>query len=188
MEDIGRIKKGMKIKFNDQAHLVIDFQFTKPGKGQAIYRCKLKNLITGANFENTWRSGDKFEKASVISKEAHYSYAQGNDYIFMDDNYEQLTIPSDAFNGKQVLLEDDMLCELIYFEDQLIEITLPTCVDKEILYTEPGHKGDTATSNVLKPATVKNDFKIQVPLFINQGDIIRIDTRTGKYSERILKA
>ena len=105
----------------------------------------------------------------------------------MDENYEQLTVPAKAFDGKEVLLEDDMLCELIYFEDQLIEVALPTFVNKEILYTEPGHKGDTASSNVLKPAKVQNDFEIHVPLFINQGDIIRIDSRTGKYSERVSK-
>ncbi len=186
MEDIGKIRKGLKIKLNQQVYLVTDFQFTKPGKGQAVYKCKLKNLMTGSSIENTWRSGDKFEKASLVTKGANFSYIEGDSYIFIDEDYEQLSVNKEAFDGKEAFLEDDMLCELVYFEDTLIEVTLPTFIEKKILYTEPGHKGDT-TTNVLKPAKVDNDFEVFVPLFIDEGDIIRIDTRTGKYSARVTK-
>ena len=187
MEDIGKIKKGIKIKINGQPHLVTDFEFKKPGKGQAVYRCKLKNLIQGNSFDHTWRSGDKFEKAEISNKTAHFSYIDGENFIFIDEDYEQIFVHKKLLKDNSIFLTDDMECELLYFENSLIEVIIPNFVDKKILYTEPGHKGDTTSSNVMKPAKIENDLEIYVPLFIKTGDVVRIDTRTRKYSERVSK-
>ena len=186
--DVSDLRKGIKIKYDGQPHLVTDFNFSKPGKGQAVYRCKLKNMITGNTFDKTWRSGDKFEKADISSKEYIYSYQDDTNYIFMDEQtYDQLPINAEILGEKSYFLLEDQSCEILFFEGKPIDVDLPNFVEKEVAKSEPSVRGDTAT-NVTKPAFLDNGYEISVPIFINQGDIVKIDTRTGEYVERVKKA
>ena len=187
LQDVSNLKKGIKLKIDGQPFAVTDFSFTKPGKGQAVYRCKIKNMITGSTSDKVYRSGDKFEKADLGSKDLVYSYVDGEEFVFMDDDYNQLYLPATVIGDAKYFLIEDMQCEILFFEDSPIEVTLPNFVEKEIIKTEPGVRGDTAT-NVTKPAEIDTGYEVQVPIFINEGDVIKIDTRTGDYSERVSKA
>jgi len=179
------LRKGLKIEIDGDPYIVSDFQFVKPGKGQALYRCKLKNLITGSTQDKTYRSVEKIDKPNLMEKEMIFSYIDGNSYVFMDGaTYEQVNIDEDVLGDMKYFLIEDMECDILFHNDRAIEIKLQNFIEKEITETEPGIRGDTAT-NVMKPATLDNGYEIQVPIFINQGDLIKIDTRTGKYSERV---
>jgi elongation factor P len=179
------LKKGLKIEIDGDPYIITDFQFSKPGKGQALYRCKLKNLLTGSTQDKTYRSVDKMDKPDLIERDMIYSYPDGDRFVFMDEEtYEQVTINPDTIGDQRYFLVEDMPVKILFHNNRPIEITLPNFVEKEITETEPGARGDTAT-NVLKPARLNNGYEVQVPLFINQGDIIKIDTRTGKYDSRV---
>ena len=181
------LKKGLKIEIDGAPWLITEFDFCKPGKGTALYRCRLKNMITGAGMEKTARPTDKIYKPDIEERELYYSYNDGSHYIFSDENYEELSVSPDVL-GKQVyFLQENSLCKFLMYNGEPIEITLPTFIEETITETEPGARGDTAT-NVLKPAKIANGYEIQVPLFINQGDVVKIDTRTGEYAERVSKA
>lgn len=182
------LKKGLKIQIDGDPWVITEFEFCKPGKGTALYRCKMKNLITGSGMEKTYRPTDKIEKPDLEERELHYSYYDGHHYVFSDpDTYEELPVSAELLGRQVYFLIEDSLCKFLMFNGAPIEITLPTFIEKEIVETEPGARGDTAT-NVLKPAKIDNGYEIQVPLFINQGDIVKIDTRTGEYAERVSKA
>jgi elongation factor P len=179
------LRKGLKIEIDGDPYIVSDFQFVKPGKGQALYRCKLKNLITGATQDKTYRSVEKMEKPNLMEKEMIFSYVDGNSFVFMDSaTYEQVHIDEDVLGDMKYFLIEDMECDILFHNDRAIEIKLQNFIEKEVVETEPGARGDTAT-NVMKPATLDNGYEVQVPIFINQGDFIKIDTRTGKYAERV---
>ena len=179
------LRKGLKIEIDGEPYIVADFQFVKPGKGQALYRCKLKNLITGSTQDKTYRSVEKMEKPNLIEKGMIFSYIDGNSYVFMDaETYEQILVDQAVLGDMKFFLIEDMECDILFHNDRAIEITLQNFIEKEIVETEPGIRGDTAT-NVQKPATLDNGYELQVPIFINQGDWVKIDTRTGKYSERV---
>ncbi|MCM8531258.1 MAG: elongation factor P [Lentisphaeraceae bacterium] len=185
--DVSDLRKGVKIKMDGAPHVVTHFDFMKPGKGQAVYRCKLKNMLTGNQFDKSWRSGDKMEKADLRSSVLIFSYKEDDQYVFMDpETYDQTYISEKVMGTQKNFLIDDAECEVLYFEDAPIEVALPNFVVKEITYTEPGARGDTAT-NVTKPAQIDTGYEVQVPLFINEGDLIKIDTRTGDYAERVKK-
>ncbi len=182
------LKKGLKIQIDGQPWVITEFDFCKPGKGTALYRCKMKNLITGSGMEHTYRPTDKIEKPDLEEREMYYSYADGDNYVFSDvETYEEIHVHKDFLGKQAFFLIDNALCNFLLFNGEPIEITLPTFIEKEIVETEPGARGDTAT-NVLKPARIDNGYEIQVPLFINEGDIVKIDTRTGEYAERVSKA
>jgi len=182
------LRKGIKIEIEGEPYVVTDFDFCKPGKGQALYRCKLKSLLTGATMDRTFRSADKIDKPDLSEKEVAYSYADGADHVFIDsETYDEVRIRAEVLGDQRFFLDENMECKLLMFRDKPIEVTLPTFVEKRILETEPGARGDTAT-NVQKPAKLENGYELQVPLFVNTGDVIRIDTRTGEYSERVSKA
>jgi len=180
------LRKGLKIEIDGQPWMITEFSFLKPGKGQAIYNCKLKNMITGTTMNKSYRSNDKFDKPQLDVKTVQYSYQEGDKYIFMDENYEQVELSAETLGDSRFFLVEDIEVEILFFNDMPIEVTLPTFVEKEIIYTEPGARGDTAT-NVQKPAKIEGEYEIQVPLFINQGDIVKIDTRTGQYADRVAK-
>ncbi len=182
------LKKGLKIEIEGNPWVITEFDFCKPGKGTALYRCKMKNMITGSGMEKTYRPTDKIEKPNLEDCEKFFSYKDGDHYIFTDpDTYEETSVSAKTL-GKQVyFLIEESLCQFTLFNGEPIEIILPTFIEKEIVETEPGARGDTAT-NVMKPAKIDNGYEIQVPLFINQGDVVKIDTRTGDYSERVSKA
>ena len=179
------LRKGLKIEIDGDPYIVSEFQFVKPGKGQALYRCKLKNLLTGSTQDKTYRSVEKMDKPNLMEKDMIYSYIDGNSYVFMDgETYDQVLIDEDVLGHLKYFLIADMECKILFHNERAIEITLQNFIEKEIVETEPGLRGDRAT-NVQKPATLDNGYEIQVPIFVNQGDWVKIDTRTGKYSERV---
>lgn len=182
------LRKGLKIEIDGDPWEVTNFEFCKPGKGQALYRCKLKNMITGTTMDKTYRSADKIDKPDLRQKEMIYSYEDAGSYVFMDpETYEQLYVDADVIGDQKHFIQEDMDCEVLLYRDKAVEITLPTFVEFPVAETEPGARGDTAT-NVTKPAKLPNGYEIQVPLFVNEGDLVRVDTRTGQYAERVSKA
>lgn len=181
------LRKGLKIEIDGQPCVITDFQFVKPGKGQALYRCKIKNLITGSTVDKTFRAVEKIDKPNLEERDLVYSYQDGEQYVFLDSaTYEQLPLGADILEDQRFFLVEDMEVQILFHNNNPIEVTLPFFVEKEIVDTEPGARGDTAT-NVQKPAKIDNGYELQVPIFINQGDRVRIDTRTGKYSDRVSK-
>lgn len=182
------LKKGLKIEIDGDPYEIVDFEFSKPGKGQALYRCKIKNLLTGATIDKTYRSVDKIDKPDLEQRDLIYSYPQGILYVFMDEEtYEQIEVGEDVLGDKSHFLEEDMPVKILFHNNRPIDMELPPSVQKTIAQTEPGVRGDTAT-NSLKPAQLQSGYEIQVPLFINEGDTVEIDTRTGEYKTRVSKA
>ncbi len=182
------LKKGLKIEIDGAPWVITEFEFCKPGKGTALYRCRMKNMITGIGMEKTYRPTDKIDEANVEEVELDYSYFDGHQYIFSDPvTFEETAVNAETLGDKAYFLLENSTCTFLLYNGQPIDITLPTFIEKEIVETEPGARGNTAT-NVLKPAKLDNGFEIQVPLFINRGDIVKIDTRTGAYAERVSKA
>lgn len=182
------LKKGLKIQIDGDPYVITEFEFCKPGKGTALYRCKLKSMVNGSTMDRTYRPVDKFEKPDLEERELYYSYHDGQNYIFSDaESYEEIIV-DEATLGKSIyFLIENSLCNGLFFNGKVIDITLPTFIEKVITETEPGARGDTASSNVMKPAKIDNGYEFMVPLFINQGDTIKIDTRTGDYAERVSK-
>ncbi len=187
MYDSSHLRKGLKIVIDDEPYIITDFQFSKPGKGQALYRCKLKNMITGYTMDRTFRSGDKFQPANLEEVHMQYLYNDGDGYHFMDlKSYEQVTLTEEQVGDAKNFLKDNMEVDILFFKGTPISISLPTFVDLEVIEAMPGVKGDTATG-ATKPVTLETGHKIQVPLFIEEGDVLKIDTRTGDYVERAKK-
>lgn len=182
------LKKGLKIEIDGEPYAITEFEFCKPGKGTALYRCKLKSMITGSTMDRTFRPVDKVGKPDLEERELYYSYQDGDSYVFSDaETYEEVTANADLLGKSVYFLIEESLCNGLFFNGKLIDITLPTFIEKVITETEPGARGDTASTNVMKPAKIDNGYELMVPLFINEGDTIKIDTRTGEYSERVSK-
>jgi elongation factor P len=178
MYDVADLRKGLKVDIDGAPWTVTEFEFCKPGKGQALYKCKLKNLITGATMDRTY----------LKEREMYYSYKEGDLYVFSDaETYEELRVSAGTLGKQKYFLLEDSLCKILLFNGKPVEVTLPLFIEKKVTETEPGARGDTAT-NVMKSAKIDNGYEFAVPLFINQGDIIKIDTRTGEYVERVSKA
>ncbi len=186
--DVSDLRKGLKIEMDGDPYLITEFDFCKPGKGQAIYRCKCRNMISGGTTDKSFRSGDKIDTPNLEERTLNFSYEEGDGiYIFIDPNTnDEARIPEDVLGRSKYFLDDDMECQVLFFNNRPIEITLPVFVEKVIGESEPGVRGDTAT-NVSKPAKLENGYELAIPLFVNVGDTIRIDTRTGEYSERVKK-
>ena len=183
--DVSELKKNAKLVMDGHPYVVVDFQFVKPGKGQGLYKCKLKNMITGSVLDRTWRSGERLEAANVESKKMQFLYATGEAYTFMDSaTYEQVDLQGDVIGDDKNWLLDNLECDVLFYNERPVGVSLPSHVVMEITETEPGVKGDTAT-NVTKSATVTTGATIQVPLFIKQGEKVKVDTRTGAYVERV---
>lgn len=181
------LKKGLKIEIDGDPCMITNFEFSKPGKGQALYRCKIKNLVTGNTFDKTYRSVDKINKCALLSRDFTYSYIDGDNYVFSDnETYEEAHLNEELLGELRFFIVDDMQVEILFHNDRALDITLPNFVEMVIAETEPGARGDTAT-NVMKPAKLENGYEINVPIFINEGDVVRIDTRTGTYSDRVSK-
>lgn len=178
-------KNGSKIELNNQIFIVIWFQHHKPGKGGAIVRVKLKNIRTGQIMERTFRAGEKLEEAILEVRKKTYLYNTRDEYYFMDmTNYEQITLNKEQLNEKIYFLKENMEVSVFWYKDSIVGIELPITVDLKVTYTEPGLKGNSVSSNS-KPATVETGLVVQVPLFINIDDTIRIDTRTKSYLQRV---
>lgn len=184
MISVNDFKTGVTIEMDGQAYVVVDFQHVKPGKGAAFVRAKLKNVKTGGVVEKTFRAGEKLPKAHLERREMQYLYNDGEGYVFMDnENYEQITISADAMGDGVKWLLENMNIHVLFFQGNIIGLDMPNFVELEVIDTEPGIKGDTATG-ATKSATLQTGARVQVPLFINTGDRLRIDTRTGLYMER----
>ena len=186
MASTSDFRNGLVIKFNHDLYTIVEFQHVKPGKGAAFVRTKLKNIKTGRVLDNTFPSGSKVETARVMTIKHQFLYKDDIGFHFMNMNtYEQVQLEEALINAPSLLLEGQEVNILFHEEtDTPINCELPSFVEMEITYTEPGVKGDTAT-NTLKPATVETGAKINVPLFINQGEKIKIDTRSNSYVERV---
>ena len=180
----GDFKKGVKVIVEGSPYEMIDCKFVKPGKGQALYKTKLRNLLTGSLLDITYRSGDSLEAADVKNADGLYSYFDGSSYIFMDnESFEQVSLAKEVGEEQLRFVKEGEPCGLLYWNEQLISVTPPKHVILEVTYTEPAAKGNTAT-NVTKPAKVETGAEIQVPAFINEGERVRIDAETGKYMGR----
>ena len=179
------LRKGLKIQIDGEPYLVVDFQFSKPGKGQALYRSRLKNMVTGNQFDRTFRSNDKFEKAPLEERTMQYLYSQGEEFHFMDTkNYEQIVISRQQMGDDVNFLIDNMEVQILLFNNNPIGVTLPNFVNLTVTKADPWAKGDTSGSDS-KPVTVETGFVLQVPPFVEEGDRIQIDTRTGTYMTRV---
>ncbi|GAB6165075.1 elongation factor P [Thermostilla marina] len=178
-------RKGLKVQLDGEPYLMIECNFVKPGKGQALYKCKLKNLIRQTVIDRTYKSGDSIEAADVEEIDAQYLYRQADTFVFMDNNtYEQYELTKDQVDDAWKYLKEGMVCSMVLFNGNPISVTPPNHVVLKVEYCEPGAKGNTAT-NVTKPCTVETGAEILVPAFINIGDLIKVDTRTGDYIERV---
>ena len=180
----GDFKNGVTFEMDGQVVQVIEFQHVKPGKGAAFVRTKLKNVITGAIVEKTFSPTDKFPQAFIERKDMEYLYNDGDLYYFMDqETYEQLPLGPDKLPDNFRFVKENMIVKILSYKGDVFSIEPPQFVDLEVTETEPGVKGNTAT-NALKNATVETGATVKVPMFINEGEKIRIDTRTGEYMER----
>ena len=187
MLESGDLRKGLKMEIDGDPYVIVQFEFVKPGKGQALYKCKLKNMITGAQFDRTFRSGEKFNEANLEEHEMEYLYFDGESYCFMNtSNYEQEFLMEDAVGDAKDLLKENTAVAMLFFEGRPIGLTLPNFVELKISQTDPWVKGDTASGDS-KPATVETGYVLQVPPFVEEGELIKIDTRTGQYVERVKK-
>ena len=180
----GDFKKGITVEWDGGVWIIVDFQHVKPGKGAAFVRTKIKNVMTGAVVERSFNPTDKMPKAILETKEMQYLYNDGDLYYFMDlETYEQLPLNRSQVEDAIPCVKENTNVTVRFFKGNAFSVEAPNFVTLEVTDTEPGFKGDTA-SNTYKPATVETGYTLQVPLFINTGDIIRIDTRTGEYMER----
>ena len=179
------LRKGLKVQIDGSPYIVTDFEFSKPGKGQALYRTKMRNMISGNQLVKTYRSNDKFEKADLEERKMQFLYSQGDEFHFMDtENYEQLFLTKEQLGDNNNFLIDNMEVEVLFYDNQAIDVTLPIFVNLEVTKADPWAKGDTS-GNDTKPVTVQTGYELQVPPFVEEGDKIQIDTRTGEYVTRV---
>ncbi|MBS4020810.1 MAG: elongation factor P [Dethiobacter sp.] len=178
-------RTGLTILLDNVVYLIVDFQHVKPGKGAAFVRTKLKNVKNGAVTERTFRAGEKVDRAVMDRREMQFLYSSGDDYFFMDnETYEQMTIDKEQLGNDVKFLKENMNIGVLLYEEKVFGTDLPTSVELAVAETEPGIKGDTASGGS-KPATMETGLVVQVPFFINGGDVLRIDTRNGAYIERV---
>ena len=180
----GDFKKGLTVEWEGGVWTVVDFQHVKPGKGAAFVRTKIKNIMTGAVVERSFNPTDKMPKAIIETKEMEYLYSDGELYYFMDpETYEQMPLPFDQVEEALNFIKENTVVTVRFFKGKSFSVEAPNFVELQVTATEPGFKGDTA-SNTTKPATVETGYTLQVPLFVEIGDMLRIDTRDGQYMSR----
>lgn len=179
------LRKGLKLLLDDEPYIVVDFQFSKPGKGQALYRCKLKNMINGTILDRTYRSADTFQPAQLDERTMQFLYSQENEYCFMDvQTYEQSFLTTDQVGDAVNYLIDNLEVDILFFRTQAIGITLPKFVNFTVTQADPWAKGDSVAGDT-KPVTLETGYVLKVPPFIEEGDRITVDTRTGEYVTRV---
>ena len=185
MIPVSDFRKGLTFEMDGNVYLIVDFQHVKPGKGAAFVRVKMKNVITGAVLERTFNPSEKLQGAEIEKREMQYLYNDGELYYFMDnENYEQIPLNEDQLGDALKYIKENMNVTTLAFKGKVFNVEPPMFVELEVTYTEPGFSGNTTTTSG-KPATLENGLEISVPLFVNIGDKIRIDTRTGQYMERL---
>jgi elongation factor P len=187
MYDTSDIRKGLKFQIDGDPYIVVDFQFVKPGKGTAFTKTRIKNLMTGAVLDKTFRSNERLEPANIEERQMQFLYHEGDNFCFMDNtSFEQVYVPADVVDEASKFLIDNLNVSAMFFDDRPIGITLPNFVELQVAHADPGVKGDTA-SGATKQATLSTGAMINVPLFVEEGEWLRIDTRTGEYVERVKK-
>ena len=180
-----QFRKGLKVQMDGDPYLMIECNFVKPGKGQALYKCKLRNLVRNTVIDRTYKSGDSIEAADIEEIEAQYLYRQADHFVFMDNqSFEQYELSKEQVDDGWRYLKEGMVCSMLLFNNSPIGMTPPNHVVLKVEYCEPGAKGNTAT-NVTKPCKVETGTEFDCPSFVNMGDLIKIDTRTGQYIERV---
>ncbi len=181
-------KKGLKVELEGEPYQMIEMEFTKPGKGSGVYKAKLRNLLNGRIIDRSYRSGESLQGADIDERNGQFLYKDGTHFHFMDpDSYEQYQIGIEQLGDVAQWLIDEMTVEVVFWNGSAITVTPPAHVEMKVTYTEPGAKGNS-TGNVQKPATIESGAELMVPTFINVEDIVRIDTRTGEYIERVTKS
>ena len=177
-------RKGLKIEIDGTPFEIIEFQHFKPGKGGAMVRTKLRNILNGRVLDNPFRSGEKVERPNLESRDMQFLYHEGEQLVFMDmTTYDQMHMDAEATDGKANYLKDGQECRVLLYNEKPLDIEIPASLVLEVTETEPGAKGDTV-SNVTKPATLETGVVIQVPIFVNIGDRVKVDTRTNGYLGR----
>ncbi len=185
MYNASDLKKGLKIEIDGEPYIVTDFEFSKPGKGQALYKTKLKNMLTGNAFDKTFRPNDKFQKAPLEERAMQFLYSQGEDYFFMDSKtFDQIPITAKQLGENINFLIDNMGADVLLFGEQAIGVTLPSSVTLMVTKANPWVKGDTSGTDS-KPVTLETGYVLQVPPFIEEGEKIQVDTRSGTYITRV---
>lgn len=179
-------RSGLKLMIDGDPYTIVENEFVKPGKGQAFNRVRVKNLKTGRTVEKTWKSGDSVEAADVVDREMEYLYKEGDDYYFMatDGSFEQVAAPSPSMEDAVKWLRGNEVCIVTLWNEVPLTVTPPNFVELKIVETDPGLKGDTASGGT-KPAILETGAVVKVPLYMNQDEILRIDTRTGEYISRV---
>ena len=168
------LRKGLKIMFEGQPYNITEYNFTKPGKGQSIYTCRLKHLLTQNTFVKNFRENDVFDVPNLEEKTVNFSYEDGDQFVFLDADSEQIYVGADVIGEKKYFLDGNP-----------VDITLPTWIQRRVVSCGAGAKGNTAAGNAVKDAEVEGGYTLKVPLFVEEGDLIRIDTRTGEYADRV---
>ena len=180
-----QFRNGLKVELDGTPYNMVYFQFVKPGKGTAFTRTKLKNMLTGAVIERTFRTGETIEAADVETVEMEFLYLEGEDYHFMNmESYEQISIPKETIEDESKFLVEGLTTEILYYKGRPVNIELPNFIEAEITQCDPGVKGNTANGGS-KPATISAGAVVQVPLFVEQGEWIKVDTRTQEYVSRV---
>ncbi len=186
MYSTAEFRKGLKIEFQGEPFIIVDFQHVKPGKGGAFVRTRLKSLLTGLVRDETFRSGDKVGRPDLQEREMQFLYQEGGQHCFMDTNsYEQFFMSSEQLGESRLYLQEQIQVKVLFYRGQPIAVELPNFVELKVVETEPGVRGDTA-SGATKPAKLETGAVLQVPLFVQEGDLLKVDTRTGQYIERII--
>lgn len=180
------IRGGFKLEIEGQPYTVISNEFVKPGKGQAFNRIRVKHLLTGRTVEKTFKSGEKIDLADVAEKEVRLLYGELDAAVFMcDETFEQYTISFSVMGDTRNWLKDDSTYRVIFYNGEPVTVEAPTFMEFKIIETSPGVRGDTASGRVMKPAKIDTGAEIQVPIFVEEGEIIKVDTRTGEYASRV---
>ena len=183
--DTSEFRKGLKIEVDGEPYEIVDFQHVKPGKGSAFVRTTIRSLLSGRVLQPTFKSGDKVGRPDIEEREMQYLYKQGDEYYFMDTrSYEQTFLGEAVLGEARNFLKENINASVLFYNGKPIGVSLPNSVDLRVVKCDPGVRGDTV-SGALKPATLETGYTVQVPLFINEGDVLKIDTRDGKYLTRV---
>ena len=184
MKTAQEVRAGNVVMVNNEPMVVLKSEYTKSGRNSSVCKMKMKNLLTGTNMESVYRADDKFDVVVLDKKEVTFSYFADPLYVLMDADYNQYEVEAENMGDALNYIEDGMPCEVVFYNEKAISVELPNTVVREVTYTEPAFKGDTSSGKVMKPARIATGFVVQVPLFVDQGDKIEIDTRTGEYRSR----
>jgi elongation factor P len=186
--DTSEFRNGMKIEIDGEPFEIVEFQHVKPGKGSAFVRTKIRSLLSGRVLQPTLKSGEKVGRPDIEEKDMQYLYEQGGDFYFMDNRtYDQTFIGAKEIGEARNFLKENISASILFYNGKAIGVTLPNSVDLKVTKCDPGVRGDTV-SGALKPATLETGYSVNVPLFINEGDVLKIDTRDGKYLTRVATA